>query len=111
MKQIKGFLLLGCCYALALSGTVQAQTVGGTILGRMMDPSGAAVPNGKVVIQNQETNVSREVVTNTSGLYVVPDLAPGSYNVRATATGFETVVVSGVRLNVGAELTLNLPMK
>lgn len=96
---------------LALSGSVGAQTVGGTILGRMVDPSGAAVPNGKVVIQNQATNVSREAVTNTSGLYVVPDLAPGTYNVRATATGFETYVVAGVLLNVGSELTLNLPMK
>src|SRR5207302_8444754 len=104
MKRLNGFLLLGCCYLLALSGTVGAQTVGGTILGRMVDPSGAAVPNGKVLIQNQETNVSREAVTNTSGLYVVPDLAPGPYTVRATATGFETTVVGGVQLNVGAQL-------
>src|ERR1700674_5995705 len=110
MKRRKGISIqrYSCLLVLAavVAGNTGAQTVGGTILGRMTDPSGAVVPNGKIEIKNRETGLSRPVTTNGSGLYVAPDLAPGTYEVIATAEGFETVVVSGVSLNVGAELAV-----
>ena len=96
---------------LMLAGIAAAQTVGGTILGRMEDPSGAVIPNGKVIVKNQDTGVSREVMTNTSGLYLVPDLTPGTYSVSGTTKGFSTAVVRNVVLAVGGQLTVNLRME
>jgi hypothetical protein len=88
-----------------------AQTSGGTILGRMIDSGGAVVPNAEVVITNEATGVTRTVKTNESGLYRAPDLAPGAYAIRATATGFETAVIHNVVLQIGAEATADLNMK
>jgi hypothetical protein len=114
MKHTNRLILKVYCLlalALLLAGSAAAQTVGGTILGRMADPSGAVIPNGQVVIKNQATGVIREVPTNGAGLYQAPSLAPGTYDVSATAQGFETLVVSNVLLNVGAEVTVNLNLK
>jgi hypothetical protein len=95
---------------LALAGIAAAQT-GGTILGRMEDSSGAVMPDGKVVIKNQDTGVGREVTTNASGLYLVPDLTPGTYSVSGAAKGFSTAVVKDVVLDVGGQVTVNLRME
>ena len=96
---------------LMLPGIAAAQTVGGTILGRMEDSSGAVIPNGKVTIKNQDTGVSREVLTNASGLYLVPDLTPGTYSVSGTTKGFSTAVVKNAVLDVGGQVTVNLRME
>jgi hypothetical protein len=88
-----------------------AQSAGGTILGRMTDPGGAAVPGSDVLITNEATGVGRSVTTNQSGLYRAPDLTPGAYEIKATAKGFETSVIHNVVLQVGAEVTADLAMK
>lgn len=100
-------LICGALTALLLNG----QTVGGSISGRMLDPSGAAMPSGKVVVKNQATGVNRTLVTNSSGLYLAPDLTAGKYTLMANAEGFETLVVGDVELNVGGEVTVDLNMR
>ncbi len=96
---------------LALAGISAAQTVGGTISGRMEDPSNAVVPNGKVVLKNAETGVTRALTTNADGLFLAPDLAPGTYSVTGTAQGFASTVVKDVKLEVGGQLTVNVKMQ
>ena len=96
---------------LTLAGSVAAQTAGGTILGRMEDPSGAVIPAGHVVIKNQATGVTRELTTNAAGLYLVPDLAPGKYAVSGDAQGFGGTVINDVVLDVGGQVTVNLRMQ
>ena len=115
MKHVLRFLAIACVCSLVgvifFCGNTWAQTAGGTILGRMGDPSGAVIPNAEVVIKNQATGVTRVVRTNDNGLYQAPNLGPGTYEITATAPGFETEVVSNIVLNVGAEQTVNLSMK
>ncbi|HEY7306829.1 MAG TPA: carboxypeptidase regulatory-like domain-containing protein [Bryobacteraceae bacterium] len=79
-----------------------AQTgTGGTILGTVTDASGAVVPNAKVTITNTDTSQSREVTSNQSGDYLVPDLQIGHYKVRVEVAGFKTVEQTNITLNVG----------
>jgi len=47
---------------------------------------------------------------NADGYYTAPNLAPGIYDVRVTANGFNTVL-STITLAVGAQQQLNIPMK
>jgi Carboxypeptidase regulatory-like domain len=94
-----------------LAGSAASQTVGGTILGRMEDPSGAVIPVGSVVLKNQETGVGREVTTDAGGRYLVPNLTPGTYFVSGAAKGFATTMVRDVVLDVGSEATVNLKME
>jgi hypothetical protein len=88
-----------------------AQVAGGAISGTITDSSGAVVPSAQVSINNVAMGVSRTVTTNSDGFYTVPNLLPGSYEVRVTAPGFSTEVRSGINLTVGAALVLNQTMK
>ncbi len=79
--------------------TASAQTVG-EITGEVKDASGANAPNAAITATNTETNVARSTVTNTSGVYSIPGLAPGIYHVKASAEGFQSVVKTNIELQV-----------
>jgi hypothetical protein len=83
----------------AALGIASAQTFG-EIGGEVHDPSGALIPNASVTVTNAATNVARTTTTNTDGLYVFPDLVPGTYNVQVTAKGFSTVTKADILLQV-----------
>ncbi len=78
---------------------VSAQTVG-EITGEVKDPSGANVSSASVTATNTATNVSRSTATNSAGVYSFPDLAPGTYQVKVVAPGFDTVVKTKIELQV-----------
>src|SRR5215467_10530092 len=63
----------------------------GSIVGRVIDPSGAAVANAKVTAIQASTGFSRTAVTDSEGLYVLPSLPPSIYNLTVEATGFSTM--------------------
>ncbi|HLK64921.1 MAG TPA: carboxypeptidase-like regulatory domain-containing protein [Bryobacteraceae bacterium] len=90
-------LVLGLLLA---TGTVaSAQTVG-EITGEIRDQSGANAPNASVTATNVATNVARSTVTNNAGIYSFPDMTPGTYQVKVTAPGFETVIKTNIELQV-----------
>jgi len=88
-----------------------AQEAGGTLVGTVTDPSGAAISNANVSIRNIATGVARSVPTNDDGLYVAPNLVPGSYEIQVTATGFASTVVSEFVLTVGERREINVALK
>jgi hypothetical protein len=92
----------------ALSATMAlAQLTTGTISGTVTDPTGAAIPGASVTAQNTETGNTRQTVTGPQGRYELPNLPSGSYEVRATTTGFQTSVRSGINLSLGQNLVVN----
>jgi hypothetical protein len=78
-----------------------AQEAGGTILGVVTDPTSGAVSGGTVTIKNTATGVDRVVQTNADGLYVAPNLLPGTYELNISATGFTPAVFQNVVLTIG----------
>jgi hypothetical protein len=100
-------LLLG----MGASTRLAAQVVGATLSGTVTDASGGAVPNAAVSIKNNATGDTRDVTTNSDGLYTAPNLQPGVYTVTTTAAGFSKLVQSGVTLTVGGAQSLNLTMQ
>ena len=88
-----------------------AQVVGATLSGTITDPSGSVVPNAQVSVRNTATGVIRTVAADTAGLYVAPNLLPGTYEVSVTAPGFSTTRQSNVELGVGAQQQLNFSLK
>jgi Carboxypeptidase regulatory-like domain/TonB dependent receptor len=87
---------------------IQAQTVTGTITGSVLDPSGAVVPNAAISITNQDTGVVRATTGTADGLYSVPSLLPGRYNVQVKAEGFNAAEVQNVVVNVGTDTRVDL---
>ena len=61
---------------------IHAQTGTGTLMGVATDSSGGMLPGVSLVIRNEATNTARTATTNDSGIYRVPVLQPGSYEVE-----------------------------
>lgn len=93
---------------MSFSDSAYAQVAGGTLSGTITDPSGATVPQAKVVIKNVATGVERVVTTNTEGFYTAPNLLPGEYQVTISAKGFNTEIKTGVVLSVGMQQVFDL---
>src|SRR6266852_2335117 len=93
------------------TGQAYAQVAGATLTGTVKDSSGAFIPNAQVVITDVATGVTRTVSPGGAGLYTAPNLLPGTYEVRVTATGFSTQLQKGITLTVGAEQVLDFTMQ
>src|SRR5690348_6348040 len=104
-------LLLACAVFLIAPSVLYAQTVTGTILGNVLDASGAAVPNAQITITNQDTGVVRGAASTGDGVYDVPSLLPGKYTVEAKAAGFTPSGVKDVVVNVGSNTRVDLTLQ
>src|SRR5262249_16991192 len=94
-----------------LGVSLNAQVSGGSLSGTVTDASQPALPNVQVTLINMATRAARTVVTDDTGLYTVPDLLPGSYEMTAAAPGFTTQVRTGIVVNVGANHGFNVVMQ
>jgi outer membrane receptor protein involved in Fe transport len=92
-------------------GQAYAQVSGATLSGTVTDASGATIPQAQIVITNVSTGVTRNVTTDSAGFYTAPNLLPGTYELRVTATGFSTAVQKGITLTVGAQQALPVTMR
>ena len=84
----RSWLLLFMLASLSASRLI-AQAVSGTIVGTVVDQSGAVVPNAQVTIVLTGQNDEHNTVTNESGNFTWPNLEPGTYTVTVAAGGFE----------------------
>jgi Carboxypeptidase regulatory-like domain/TonB dependent receptor/TonB-dependent Receptor Plug Domain len=101
------FLML----AIIVSSPLLAQVAGGTLTGVVTDPSGAGIPDAKVMIRNVATGVERVVSTNSDGIYVAVNILPGTYLVKFNAPGFNTETKADLTMTVGAQQTLDIAMR
>jgi hypothetical protein len=96
---------------LCLSAVCLAQESRGSITGKVVDPQNAVVPGATVVVTNTATNVSDKVTTNQTGYFEVGFLNPGPYSVSVESAGFKKLVQSGITLDTGDRLALNLQLE
>ena len=95
-------------FVLAMAGGLYAQNVGNAQLsGTVKDQSGAVLPGVEVKATQTETGLTREIVTNETGSYSLPNLPVGPYRLEAALPGFRTYVQSGIILQVGFNPTVN----
>src|ERR1700722_2862903 len=80
-----------------------SQVTGATLAGTVTDASGAIISGAQISVKNNATGVTREVTSDSSGLYTVPNLIPGDYEVRVSAQGFSTAKQANVSLAVGQQ--------
>src|ERR1051326_3025242 len=85
MKRLQVFCILAllCCLPVVLGNAQSASTA--QISGTVVDPQGAVVPGAQVIATNVATGVPRSVNTTSTGNYVLPNLPPGTYDVKVEA--------------------------
>jgi Carboxypeptidase regulatory-like domain/TonB-dependent Receptor Plug Domain len=86
------------------------QGANGRFSGQVTDTDGGAIPGASVQIVNQETLVKREVKTDAAGMYAIPSLPPGRYQVSVEAEGFSRRESQVVTLTAGQNFIFNAPM-
>lgn len=94
------------CLMLLLAGSGYAQETTGTILGALVDQTGAVLPGVKVVITSVDTGQTREVVTNSMGQYTA-SLPVGNYDISFLLRNFQPFTARGISLHVNDRLQVN----
>jgi len=88
------------CIGLA-AAPVEAQLLYGSVVGIIKDSTGARLPGATVTIVNKDTNLTREVVTDTEGAYNLVNVLPGRYDLKIALPGFREAVRSNVPVTIG----------
>ena len=96
---------------LLVSVSAFAQGTAGRILGAVTDESGGAIAGATVVVTDVNRNTPRTLTSDQSGQYNAPNLLPGNYKVHVEAKGFKTFERSGIFLEVGGEIRVDLVMQ
>ena len=95
---------------LLLLPAAQAQTQS-QITGTVTDNSGAVVAGAAVVARNVNTGVRYEITSNQYGVYLLPLLPPGSYELSCELQGFKKFVLPGLVLETGSTATVNVGLE
>ncbi|PYR20194.1 MAG: hypothetical protein DMF98_23870 [Acidobacteria bacterium] len=93
----------------AITRPAFAQITSATISGTVKDQTNAVLPGVDVVVKNVSTGLTRTGVTDANGYFTLPGLPPGTYETRASLTGFGTAV-ERVTLAVAQEAGLTLTL-
>ena len=108
MLRLSALFLVVC--GLILPSAARAQATG-QITGQITDASGAVVPGATIEIVNEGTGQSRTVTSGVDGLYIVPLVNPGSYQLKATQTGFTTSVRNGIEVAVSGTTRVDFSLQ
>ena len=79
------------CALTFLTSCLFGQTVSSSLVGTVLDPSNAVVPNAAVTLTDQETGAVRASNTDNSGTFRFLNLTPGEYSLSVTVTGFKSI--------------------
>ncbi|MCC7342702.1 MAG: carboxypeptidase regulatory-like domain-containing protein [Bryobacterales bacterium] len=101
MIRIVGFVCLGL---LLLVSNLAAQS-STSLRGVVRDLTGAVVPDATLTLTNTATEASRAATAGGDGTYVFSQIAPGLYQLKATAAGFNDVLINDLRLLVNQPAT------
>ena len=103
------FIMLLCTGAFL--NNAYAQESRGTIQGRVLDKSGAAIAGASVSATNLATNVTIPGKTDAAGAYFLPYLVPGMYTLRASAAGFKTTERPNLEVRIDRLLQVDLTLE
>src|SRR5689334_4522292 len=101
MRRISAAIFL---LGLAISG--YAQSITGSLNGRVVDQQGSVVPNARVTATEPTKKLTIATNTTVAGEFSIAGLAPGTYTVSVEATGFKKLTRPDVVLNASDRIAL-----
>ncbi len=97
--------------AVTFTGILQAQVDTGTVLGTVVDSTGAAVPKAVVSIKNEDTGLTQQQTVNETGGYIFTALKVGVYTLTGQASGFELEELPHISVNIQQQLVVTITLK
>jgi len=82
------------------AGVAFGQAITGTIVGTVLDSSGAVIAGANVTAKNVDTAVTYTTTSGSEGFYTISNLPPGKYDVTTQAKGFKTGISTGTLVDV-----------
>lgn len=101
--------LTACLFSLLGVSTTYAQ-IASEMQGRVIDSSGAGIPNARIELTETTKNIHRETVSTSSGNYHFGQIVPGIYRVEVVAPGFERLSRTGLTALVGDTVNVDLTL-
>jgi hypothetical protein len=99
------FVLLG------VAALISAQEFRGAFSGSVTDAQGSAVPKAKITVTETRTNTKSTAISEGTGEYTIPFLAPGIYDISAEAPGFKTYIQHGMTLSAGEHPVVDIHLE
>jgi hypothetical protein len=104
-------VLLFTLVAACLSSHAVAQATNAQMSGKVVDSTGAVIPNATIDVKNTGTGLDRTVSSSVTGEYVIPSLPVGTYSLKAVVTGFKTYAQSGIVLEDGQNARVDVVLQ
>src|SRR5437867_1910852 len=98
-------------FVVLLSGLPALAQTQASISGVIHDPSGAVIPGVTITITNPATNSVRSAISNEAGVYNLPGLQPGRYNIKVELPGFRTITQNDVELQIQQSARLDFTLQ
>src|SRR5687767_1443928 len=95
---------------LVVAAPASAQFDTAQVSGAIRDTTGAVLPGVDVTLIAVGTGLERRAVTNEGGLYTFPSVPVGDYRINATLTGFNPAGRTGVRVNAGINIRVDIEL-
>ncbi len=95
----------------AVSLGAAAQSTNATLDGTVRDDQAGVLPGAIVTVTNENTGLTRSMITGERGLYRLSELPPGRYTVKVELPSFATIERKDVVLTLGGNLTINFEMR
>jgi hypothetical protein len=99
------------CFIFSATASGLAQSPQGTITGTVTDANGGVVAGATITALNPATNQKYTTTTSEDGVFALPALPIGIYEVQASAQGFSTAKQSNVTLEVAQRLRLDFKLQ
>lgn len=107
---MKLFALLALSFVLSIGQVFAQSTVSGGINGTVTDPQGRAVPNATVTVTNLGTNSAVTATADENGAFRVTNLAPGTYKLEISVSGFAPALADNITVEVGRSTPVDIPL-
>ena len=96
--------------AFASVSTVWAQGSSGLIDGKIVDGSGSGVAGVSITVNSPGTGLTRTATTNSNGNFKI-QLPPGAYELKSSKSGYSSVTIEQVAVNLGVTTDLTIPVQ
>lgn len=99
--------ILSCDSHRAFAQGIENAQLNGTVT----DPSGRVLVGASIRVRNTATDATYTATSNDSGFYAIANMRPGTYELKASSTGFANYTQTGIVLSVGQVATVNVGLQ